>query len=576
MFRSFTLLCASCFLALSGCGAEPASPESDDDEAEGLDSFGPGTVGGKADGAGADWPSNAPLPTACDLEPPVQVFFTPDDPTTTLELDLIDKVRAARKASETDYPEGQNPYRIRYAVYNLTHADIARKLVQAEKDGVDVQVLIESDQLAHEWIDVDDIFREGGLEVVLEDTNLDAQGKVSADLIGIAVPGLMHLKTRLFEMPGWSALLTGSLNPNGSAGANEENIQLIRDPALIARYAEGYEAVLHHRPFDNVWDDASPVNVLYSPAGSGERASTRMLRWISEEKEQVLLMVFSLRDVTSPAWPRSLVQVLGDKVKEGVPVVVITDRKQSDGVDLYGNQTVRDDWTEDKLRQAGIHVYEAINDASNYFDSSYAYAAMHHKSAILGRTNLRVITDASNWTAAALGSRSAREKNVETMLFIDSARLDDNAIGRRYLGQWFRVLDRYAYQSVERDGEPPASEIRAWLLGQPGWPTQALSFRAEAKTSMGEEIYVSGDHDVLGRWTQLHRGVKLGTTAETYPIWNQDEPVTILVGESFQYKLTAQSNYVTRWEKGLDRVGYGMPSVCSTPGDPALIDARWR
>lgn len=40
-----------------------------------------------------------------------------------------------------------NPYRIEYAVYNLQHAEIVSALVDAAKNGVVVQVLIEDAQL---------------------------------------------------------------------------------------------------------------------------------------------------------------------------------------------------------------------------------------------------------------------------------------------------------------------------------------------------------------------------------------------------------------------------------------------
>jgi len=98
-----------------------------------------------------------------------------------------------------------------------------------------------------------------------------------------------------------------------------------------------------------------------------------------------------------------------------------------------------------------------MNDAFDFFGYQNPYCAMHHKSAILGRTRLRVITDASNWTAAAMGSWKKAEKNVESQLFIDSTALDDGRTGRRYLSQWVSVFERYGWQGVERDGEAPGA-----------------------------------------------------------------------------------------------------------------------
>jgi len=220
----------------------------------------------------------------------------------------------------------------------------------AEAEGVDVQVLIEADQLKKEWNHTDDRFEEAGLQVVRDYRELTPEAAKTADLIGIKEPGLMHFKIRLFETPDETTLLTGSLNPNQSSAANEENLHLIRDPKLIAAYAAGYDAVLNDTGLQNVWDPAAAMNVLFAPAASGPRAADKMLDWLAEEEEQILLMVFSLRDVTSPNRDGSLVSILAERAAAGVDVIVITDRKQSDGVDLEGNKVFWDDWTDTKLR----------------------------------------------------------------------------------------------------------------------------------------------------------------------------------------------------------------------------------
>jgi hypothetical protein len=551
------------------------APDSDEAEAEDLDAFGPGQPQGKAD-ATDGFPAMAQLPAGCDLERPLQVFFTPDDPAFTLELSLIDKVRALARAAGQTHPEGQNPFRIRYAVYNMTHDEIARHLAAAEGDGVDVQVLVESDQLTHEWVAVDDIFRARGLEVALDHTALDAAARTSADLVGVKQDGLMHLKTRIFEAPGFQAVLSGSLNPNGSAGANEETLHLIRDPKLIARYVEGYEAVLDGKGLPNRWDEGAAVNVLFSPAAAGgQRAATRLLEWLAAEEEQILLMIFSLRNVSSPAHPHTLLEILKQKKSAGVPVYVITDRKQSDGIDLDGNRVAADDWLEDSLRQAGIPVYEAVNDAAALFGYRYPYAAMHHKVAVLGRTKIRVITDASNWTAAALGSRKWPEKNVESQLFIDSDRLDGNATGRRYLAQWLRVLARYAAQSEKIDGELPAAEVAKRLHALAGWPEVGLSFSARATTAMGEEIYAVGDRDELGRWGATGPGVRLATDGARYPEWSSVAPTMLPIGARLEWKLVARAQWGTRWEAGANRVDVVGPRVCGADGGGELRGV-WR
>ena len=385
----------------------------------------------------------------------------------------------------------------------------------------------------------------------------------------------MHLKLRLFETPDERTLLTGSYNPNQSAGANEENLHIIRDDRIVARYAAAFESVLHGRPFENVWDEGAALNVVFTPEGEGVRSAERILDWIEQEQEQILLMVFSLRNLSAPdGTRRSLVDVLKAKVAQGVPVYVITDRKQSDGVDLAGNQSFWDDPTDDRLRDAGVPVYEAVNDALDYYGRPYPYAAMHHKAAVLGLSRIRVITDAANWTVSGLGSWKKPARNVESTLFIDTAALDDNVTGRRYMAQWIKVLERYAPQSAEREGEQPPDKVIESLRSAALWPSQPVSFSCEAHAEWGEDVWVLGSHDVLGRWGEAHDGLTLLTDGESYPKWCAEEPVSMPLNERFEWKLVARGgDGAARWEQGENRVSHARPSVCS---GTALERGSWR
>ena len=114
-----------------------------------------------------------------------------------------------------------------------------------------------------------------------------------------------------------------------------------------------------------------------------------------------------------------------------------------------GKPVSNDDPTEDQLRQAGIPVYEVLNHAT-------PYTAMHHKVAVLGLEKIKVISGAANWSYSGLGSRDRKARNVESVLFIDSAKLDHNHTGYRFIAQWMRVLWRYASQSEEIDQERSA------------------------------------------------------------------------------------------------------------------------
>jgi hypothetical protein len=555
-----------CIALLAACADTPSTGSGPDEGyVEGPPLV---TADGKGDELARDLPAYAPLPSDAALDRPFEALFAPDDPVNTIERSLIAEVVEARAADDRDFAEGENPYRIRYAVYNLRNPRIVEDLADAEEAGVDVQILIESDQLDPErtWNTADERLVERGFELVADSDEMSGDQFATADLIGIDDSGLMHLKTRIYETPSARRVLSGSLNPGDNAVMNEETLHLINDDELISRYVGAYDAVLHDDDFQNEWDADAAVNVLFTPASS-TRAVEKVFDWVAAEDEQILLMVFSLRDLRAPGHDRSLVELLGDKVDAGVPVWVITDRKQSDGVDADGNRSWYDDSTEDELRAAGVHVYEATNRAS-------PYTAMHHKVAVLGRSDIRVITDAANWTFSGLGSDTRRSRNVESQLFIDSARLDDNRTGRRYLAQWMRVLSRYASQS-EAEGEPSYDEAWSTLVGD-GWPAQAVTFTAhEAETELGQNVYVRGDVDDLGQWDTI--GHLLTTDEANYPTWVSSEPASMPVGSRFEWKLTIQfpDSTTVHWEEGDNRDGFVQPSVLVAE-DAAQHEGVWR
>ncbi len=507
------------------------------------------------------------LPAGTDLNQPLQVLFTPDEPALELELEMIDQVRAARAEDSASYAEGDNPFTIRYAAYNLTHHDITDRLIAAHDEGVDVQILVEADK-----IDLSDtgstyyVLEDAGFEVVEDHTTLDAATSVSADLVGIDSYGLMHLKARIYETPDWSAMLTGSHNPQYSAMDNDETLHLVRDEDLIAEYQDAYDAILADDGLDNTWDDTAAVNVLFTPAASGVRAGTRIFDWIEEEDELILLMVFALRDLTAEDHSDSLVELLGDKVDEGVPVYVITDRKMSDGINADGSYWFSDDDTEQDLRDEGVVVFEVLNLAGDY-------NAMHTKAAVLGLTDTRVITDASNWSYSGLGSSSSLASNVESVLFIDSVELDEGRTGRRYLAKWLEILA--AYEDQDTGESLTRDDVFATLSALSGWPTQDVAFEAcEAGTYWGEVISVRGDAEELGAWGP---GIELTTDADNYPTWWTESPVEMPLGTCFGWKLVAGESGAdsVRWEGGDDRQDCAVPPVM-IPQDAVELTGSWQ
>jgi len=491
-------------------------------------------------------------------EQPLEVLFTPDDAPIPVEVALIDSITEERRADPASYTPADNPYRVQYAVYNLRNADVVDALVAARDAGVAVQVLMEDDQLdpARDWNWADDHLRDLGWSYAEDHRELSADERAEMELVGIGGSGLMHLKLRLFTSPTRQVAVSGSMNPGDNAVFNDETWHLVREPELVRSYAEAYDDLLFEEGFHNSWNDDLGANVLFTPADSGPEAGDRILQWLSEEDEQILIMVYSLRDLSSPERTDTLLSILADKVQAGVPVVVVTDRKQSDA---WGDDT------EDRLRDVGVRVYEATN-------STTEYTSMHHKVAVLGRTHLRVITDAANWSTSGLGSSTTRARNVESSLFIDAS-YDGGHLGRRYLAQALRVLERYAPQSAD-DGEVSFAELGPVLWDAPDWPTQEVRFRAhQAHTSWGETIRVVGDAAPLGRWGIDSLGVPLTTSTATYPSWDGGS-AWLAVGRPASFKLVAEQGGELRWEGGDNRVITVQPDAF---GDGSQgVDATWR
>lgn len=380
----------------------------------------------------------------------------------------------------------------------------------------------------------------------------------------------MHTKLRLFETPGSKWLLTGSMNPSTEAQSNEETLHLIRDPRIIAAYAAAYESIQRGQRPANAWTDGAAVNVLFAPAGSGPMPGRRVLDWIAAENDLILLMVFSLRDFTAPGFGKSLVQLLKDKATAGVPVWVITDRKQADGVDVSGKSISGNDLTDESLSAAGVHVYKVLNTAG-------VYTAMHSKVAILGRAGQKLITDSANFSLKALGSATTAPSNYESVLFIDSSALDSGLTGRRYLAQWLKVLSRWADQSAAA-GEPAYVEVLRRLATTGAWPEQSINFTAlQAYTSFGEEVRVLGSLGPLGVWGTVGTGNLLHTDAMAYPTWRSVTSVALPLGSWFEWKLAAGwgTGAATRWELGENRLTFAQPTPL-VPNPTVELQAQWR
>lgn len=484
---------------------------------------------------------------------PISSFILPYDDVVSVELSLIATVVAARRADAAGYSEGENPYQIRYAVYNLRNEAITQALIDAEKNGVDVQILIEADQLdpARDYNTMDDLLVSNGFELQGDHRKLTDEQKKTADLIGVTGSGLMHLKTRLFRYRDASGnsverLLTGSMNPGDMAVENNETLYLVRDSALIAQYRAKYEAVRDGRRLQNQWSDASAVNVLFTP-DDGVQPRDKIIEWIDAEQEAILIAVYAFRDWAEQTGKKSLIDRLIAAHQRGVQVILVTDHKHIDGVDAHGNSIGYDDPVEERLRDAGILVYECTNAATDF-------TAMHMKMGVFGLSRIKVITDAGNWTKAALGSGSRSAQNTESYLFIDSQRLDENAIGLRHLGAFLQLIETYAPQ-VHNAQQPTFSALLQQLTALPAWPQITVHFTAQGETAWGETLAITGDHPLLGAWTVANASQTLFTDAQRYPRWDSKDGLSLPFGTRLELKVVKRdaSGAIVEWMAGENR-----------------------
>lgn len=432
---------------------------------------------------------------------PVEVYFAPYDNAAKAEIGLLNKVIEARKADTTEYPPGENPYQIHYAVYNLRSPGVIQKMLEAVKLGIDVKVLIEDKQIAPEshWNTVDDVFEEAGLSVLRKDLEYPEAEREAAHLIGIQANSLMHLKSRIFTYkdPETGALqksvLSGSMNPGDGANLNDENLNLIEDNDVIALYEKKFDDVMRHKRTDNVWSDDRGLNVLFTPAKSGPRPIEKMFEWMDQEQDLIVLTVFDLNNIKEPGSKKTLVEKLQAAKERGVEVIVVTDRKKSDGLDQHGNRVemyghfASNDWTDEDLEKLGIPVYEFVNENGDF-------NAMHPKAAIFGLENMKVLTGAGNWTRNSMGSGNKRGRNEESFIFVDSGKLDENRSGMRYLSNFLYLLRTYDHQNTEHE---PAEALIKRLQAKAHWPQVPFAPKSLLPPDFEGEAFLVGEHPAL-------------------------------------------------------------------------------
>jgi len=274
------------------------------------------------------------------------------------------------------------------AFYEISSVRIARRLIAARERGVDVRLVVESDNLRGR---VMKMLRDAGIPVVGDDG-----------------PGLMHHK---FAVVDGETVWTGSYNAtDNGARSNDNNAVAVRSRELVRLFLEEFRDMFDERlfgprrrgrPFSRpqmrgtVTVGGAVIGALFSPR---DRVEERIVRLLRRAERSVHFMAFT---ITS----NGIGDELAALARRGVAVAGVVERR--------GAMTAHSEYM--KLRVEGIDVRRRGG-----------RGLMHHKVIIIdGRI---VIMGSYNYTTGA--DRS----NDENILVIESA-----AVAQEYLREYARV-----------------------------------------------------------------------------------------------------------------------------------------
>lgn len=140
----------------------------------------------------------------------IQVFFSPHGGCTEAVVDSLGKAKST----------------VIVQAYSFTSAPIAKALVDAHKRGVNVRVILDKSQRTERYSSADFVHN-AGIPTYIDSKHAIVHNKV------------MVIDKRL--------VLTGSFNFTKAAEENNaENLLLIEDPAVAAKYSRNWEAHLEH------------------------------------------------------------------------------------------------------------------------------------------------------------------------------------------------------------------------------------------------------------------------------------------------------------------------------------------
>ena len=147
-------------------------------------------------------------PTVTDAT--IQAYFSPNGGCTEAVVEAL----------------GQAKHTAKVQAYSFTSAPIAKALVDAHKRGVRVEVILDKSQRTEKY-SAADFLAHAGIP-----TRIDAQHKIA------------HNKVMVID---GEAVITGSFNFTTAAEQrNAENLLVIHDRALAARYTENWKAHAAH------------------------------------------------------------------------------------------------------------------------------------------------------------------------------------------------------------------------------------------------------------------------------------------------------------------------------------------
>ncbi len=152
----------------------------------------------------------APASRALPDEPAWHVYFSPNHGATRAVVDALDGAKST----------------VLVQAYSFTSAPIAKALVEAHDRGVDVQVILDRKETGSKYSSAD-FLAHAGITTLIDGRHAIAHNKV------MVIDG--------------AAVITGSFNFTTAAERqNAENLLVIHDGALAARYAENWRAHAAH------------------------------------------------------------------------------------------------------------------------------------------------------------------------------------------------------------------------------------------------------------------------------------------------------------------------------------------